>query len=185
LNVLDKNQQLRVSLSLTDQGTISYNNNPMVFNGKGTFEFDPEIGDEDPSDFFNDLADSLQNDVYGNFTSESSVERSYDLPATVNLGAALIVGKLLVSGDISYGFNDISNNITEPIFTFGTQYRFFDFIPLRFGTRIGGGTSTAFSTGLGIDIKNLEFSVGGLIVTDSSIGGASLTGVLSGLILRF
>ena len=77
------------------------------------------------------------------------------------------------------------NNITEPIFTFGTQYRFFDFIPLRFGTRIGGGTSTAFSTGLGIDLKNLEFSVGGLIVTDSSIGGAGLTGVLSGLILRF
>ena len=35
------------------------------------------------------------------------------------------------------------------------------------------------------NIKNLEFSVGGLIVTDSSIGGAGLTGVLSGLILRF
>ena len=185
LNVLDKNQQLRVSLSLTDQGTISYNNNPMVFNGKGTFEFDPEIGDDDPTNFFNDLADSLQNDIYGNFTSESSVENSYELPATVNLGAALIVGKLLVSGDISYGFNEISNNVTEPIFTFGTQYRFFDFIPIRFGTRIGGGTSTAFSTGLGIDLKNLEFSIGGLIVTDSSIGGASLSGALSGLILRF
>ena len=47
----------------------------MVFNGKGTFEFYC-LKDEDPADF-NDLADSLQNDVYGNFTSENSVERSY------------------------------------------------------------------------------------------------------------
>ena len=157
----------------------------MVFNGKGAFEFDPNIGDEDPADFFNDLADSLQNDIYGNFTSEGSVERSYDLPATLNLGAALIVGKLLVSGDISSGFNDISNNITEPIFTFGTQYRFFDFIPLRFGTRIGGGTSTAYSFGTGIDIKNLEFSVSAMTVTDSSVGGAAATMAISGLVLRF
>ena len=45
----------------------------------------------------------MQNDIYGNFTSESSVENSYELPATVNLGAALIsvngMGALLASSD--------------------------------------------------------------------------------------
>ena len=69
--------------------------------------------------------------------------------------------------------------------TAGAEYRLFDFIPIRFGTRLGAGTAAAYSFGTGIDIKNLELSISGMAVNDSSVGGTSATVAMSGLVLRF
>ena len=136
-------------------------------------------------DFYDNLSDSLSNDIYGDFNSNSATARGYDLLSTFNFGAALIVGKLTTSVDVAVGFNDLGSNTKKSIVTAGAEYRLFDFIPLRFGTRLGGGTAAAYSFGTGIDIKNLELSISGMTVNDSSVGGASVTVAMSGLVLRF
>lgn len=185
LNALDDKQELRLSVAVSDVGSISYDNNPHQFTGSSIFTFDADAGGQEVGDFYDNLSDSLSNDVYGDFNSSASGAKTYDLPGTFSFGAALLVGKLTTSLDVSFGFNELGNNSKSSIMTLGAEYRFLDFIPIRLGTRLGGGTSTAFSFGTGVDIKNLEFSVSAMTVTDSSVGGAAATMAVSGLVLRF
>lgn len=185
LSVLSEEQHLRISAALSDLGSISYDSNPRTFSASNTFSFDADAGGDEVGDFYDNLSDSLSNDIYGDFNSNSASARTYDLLSTFNFGAALIVGKLTASIDISKGFNDLGSNTKTTVMTAGAEYRLFDFIPIRFGTRLGGGTAAAYSFGTGIDIKNLELSISGMAVNDSSVGGTSATVAMSGLVLRF
>ena len=185
LSFFGGSQKLRVAMSVTDLGSVSYDKNPSIITANGTVQIDGDTQDKEVGQYFEDLSDSLGNDVYGGFNVEEASAQKYKLPGMYNFGAALTLGKLTTTLDYGFGFNDLGTNSKRSVLTLGAQYRFLGFIPLRVGTRIGGYTSAAYSAGFGIDLRVFEFSAGASVVTNSEKNGSSLGAAWSGLVFRF
>jgi len=185
LGFFGKRQVLRLSMSMTDLGSVSYDSKPTNVSASGIVTIDGDVGDKTPNEYFNDLGDSLQNDVYGGFTSQSLGAQKYDLPGMYNFGAALTLGKLTTTLDYGFGFNDIGTNSKRSALTLGAEYRFLGIIPLRIGTRIGGYSSSTYSAGIGLDLRFLEFTFAASTVANSASNGSSAAVAWSGLLLRF
>lgn len=185
LGFLGKRQVLRVSMSATDLGSISFKENPKEINANSIFTFDGDVGDDSFGDYFGTLSDSLENDVYGGFSANDSPERKYDLPGMYNFGVALTLGKLTATADYGVGFNDFGTNTEISYLTLGAEYRLLNFIPIRVGTRRGGDYSAAYSAGLGLDFRFLELTFGASTVSSDADKGTSLAFAWSGLVIRF
>lgn len=185
LGFFGKKQVLRLAMSITDMGSITYDETPSRVTASGVVTIDGDVGDQSPGDYFDDLADSLGNDVYGGFISEEVGGQKYSLPGMYNFGAALTLGKLTTTLDYGFGFNDVGTNSRRSALTLGAQYRLLGFIPIRFGTRLGGYSSAAYSAGIGLDFRFLELTFAGSMVNNSGENGNSVTAAFSGLVLRF
>ncbi len=185
LGFLGKRQVLRVSMSATDLGSVSFKENPKEVRANSVFNFDGDIGDESFGDYFDTLSDSLQNDIYGGFETRDAPERKYDLPGMYNFGASLTLGKLTATADYGVGFNDLGYNTKISYVTLGAEYRLLNFIPIRVGTRRGGDYSAAYSAGLGVDFRFLELTLGASTVSSDSDKGTTLAFAWSGLVFRF
>ncbi len=182
---MNANKTLRLSMSITDLGSLSYDQSASNSYADGEFTYEGAQNEDSFGDFFDNLSDSLQNDVYGNFDSEEIDAVKYNLPSMYNFGASLEMNKLLVALDYGVGFNNNGINSKRSVLTLGAQYRFFGFIPLRVGTKIGGYGSAAYSAGIGLDFNFLEFTVGASTVANSANNGSSAGVAWSGLVLRF
>lgn len=180
-----KKKILRVSMSLTDLGSLNFDNEASNVYANGEFSYVGAQDKDQVGDFFDNLADSLQSDVYGNFDSEEIGSVNYNLPSMYNFGASLEMGKLLLAMDYGIGFNKNGVNTDRSVMNLGAQYRLLGFIPLRVGTRIGGYASTSYSAGIGLDFSFLEFTVGVSNVADSSKNGSAAGVAWSGLYFRF
>lgn len=185
LGFFGKKQILRVGMSITDLGSLSYDENPSRIFANGVANIDGDIGEKTPGEYFEDLADSLSNDIYGGFSSESTSSQKYELPGMYNFGAALTLGKLTTTLDYGFGFNDIGTNSERSVLTLGAEYRILGFIPVRVGTRIGGYSSAAYSAGFGLDLRFFEFTFAASTVANSAENGSSATVAWSGLVFRF
>lgn len=185
LGFLGKRQVLRVSMSMTDLGSVTYDKTPTIITATGDITFDGDVGNESPGDYFDNFADSLQNSVYGGFTAEESSGTKYSLPGMYNFGAALSLGKLTTTLDYGFGFNDIGTNTKNSVVTLGAEYRLLNFIPIRVGTRRGGYTSASYSAGFGVDLRFFEFTFAAATVANSGENGSSATVAWSGLVFRF
>ncbi|HBQ60558.1 MAG TPA: hypothetical protein DD671_13285, partial [Balneolaceae bacterium] len=152
---IDKKKTLRVSMSLTDLGKLNFDNNSSNIYADADFTFEGIGNDDDVDTFFDNLSDSLQSDVYGNFSSEQTSGIGYSLPSMFNFGASLEMGKLLLALDYGRGFNTNGINSDRSVLSLGAQYRILGFIPVRVGTRIGGFSSAAYSAGIGVDLNFL------------------------------
>tara|TARA_R110002124_G_C8962496_1_gene514210 strand:- start:538 stop:2064 length:1527 start_codon:yes stop_codon:yes gene_type:complete len=183
--ILGKKKTLRVSMALTDLGALNFDDTPTAIGASGKFNFSGAGNDDDPGDFYNDLADSLQNEVYGNFDASDIDGFKYKLPAMYNLGASLVLGKLTTSVDYGFGFNNSGTNSKRSTLNLGMEYRFLGMIPIRFGTRIGGYSSAVYSAGAGIDLNFFELSAGLSVVGNDTKNGGSVAAALSGLVFRF
>jgi hypothetical protein len=102
-----------------------------------------------------------------------------------NFGASLTMGKLTTSVDYGIGFNESGNNSKRSTLNLGLEYRLLGMVPLRFGTRVGGYSSTVYSAGAGVDLNFLELSFGASIVGKDTENGGSVAAAFSGLVLRF
>lgn len=180
-----KKKTLRVSMSLTDLGSMTFDKTPVSIFADGQFDYSGAGNDDEPGDYFEELADSLMNDVYGDFDSEETTGYKYELPAMYNFGASLVMGKLTTTLDYGVGFNEKGNNSKRSSMNLGVEYRLLGFIPIRGGTRVGGYSSQAYSAGIGIDLNFLEFSVAGSFVGNNTENGGSVAAAWSGLVLRF
>jgi len=169
-----KTKTLRVSMSVTDIGKITYDQNPTSFVASGRFDFTGAGNDDEPGDFYSDLADSLKNEVYGDFDAQDNEGVVYET-----------MGKLTTSVDYGVGFNESGNNSKRSTLNLGLEYRLLGLVPLRFGTRVGGYSSTVYSAGAGIDLNFLELSFGASIVGKDTENGGSVAAAFSGLVLRF
>lgn len=179
-----KKKTLRLSMSITDLGSINFDKTPTSLYAEGEFDFTGQ-GNDDDDDFFDDLADSLQNDVYGQFDAEDIDGIKYQLPSMYNFGASLVMGKLTTSLDFGFGFNDSGTNSRRSALNLGLEYRLLGIVPLRAGTRIGGYSSTVYSFGTGIDLNFLEFSAGLSVVGNDQENGGSVAAAFSGILIRF
>lgn len=182
---INKKKVLRISMSLTDLGKLNYDNDASSVYADADFTYEGIGNDDDVDTFFENLSDSLESDVYGNFDSEGISGINYNLPSMFNFGASLEMGNLLLALDYGKGFNNNGINSDRSVLSLGAQYRLLGFIPLRVGTRIGGYSATSYSAGLGLDFNFLEFTVGASTVANSENGGTAAGVAWSGLLIRF
>lgn len=187
-------QILRASLSITDVGGINFRKNPGDFRANDIFQWEgldvdfDYIEEEHDGDFSNYLEfvfeDSIGSDIYGNFTPRDVDNHRVGLAPMVTIGGAVTMGRLDVMMDIGKGINNRSINSRRLFTALGTEYRIVDIIPVRIGMRMGGHSGVTLSGGLGLDLKNFEFSAGIMGTPSSRSGGMNLSAAWSGFIVR-
>jgi len=176
-------KKLRVGLSILDLGSISYNNNAGEFSNRGTFNWE---GVKDIEDGFSQaLTDSISKEIYLNYQPGNKSTITKSLPTRMQLGSYLQVGKLSVALDLVKGFNDVGMNSKRLAMGIGAEYKLLSIIPLRVGYQTGGLTSSRITAGLGLELRNFEFTVGGMSVPNSQNRGSGAGAVWSGLLFRF
>ena len=144
-------------LSITDIGSVSWNNEPVSYKSQGSFLI---------SDFSDStLTDSIQvalepiGSYSDGFTSQ--------LPTVLRLGASFRLdrflngnfpGEMLLVFGYNQGFNNSLNNTTTPMVSLGCEWKPINVIQLRTGLVFGGFQGFAWSIGLGIDAGIVEFN---------------------------
>jgi hypothetical protein len=187
--------RLRASLAVTDMGSINLDSSPIRFFNSGLFEWDGldvdqdrliDEFDSDLSEYFNNVVnDEIGNDLYLNLQSEELGTLSVDLPGMINFGLAYDLGKFTFALDAGRGFNNRGLNSENLYVGLGTEFRLIRALPLRVGMRTGGGSSTAYTFGTGLNFKNFEFTFSAMSVANSESNGSKLSAALSGFVIRF
>lgn len=175
-------KKLRVGLSVSDIGSITYDNNAGSFSADRTFTWD---GIDFEDGFGEAFTDSVSKEIYLNYEPGSKQSIDKKLPTKVHFGTHLQAGKLSFAVDLTKGVNEAGMNTSRVAAGVGAEYKLLNFIPLRAGYRTGGLTSSSVTAGTGLEFRNFEFTVGALIVPDSQNRGTSYGGAWSGLLFRF
>lgn len=188
---------LTTSLSITDIGSVSYNDNAGVYKSKGEFLFEGVTYDEariendfddEPGDYLEFiLKDSLATNAYGNLAKEDN-SFSKALPTSLNFGVRgdyriTSWATTMVSFDYIQGMNDVGLNSTNPVFVLGNEWVLWGSWPLRVGTRVGGDSSSLFSFGTGVEFDHIEFSFSA-IGSPGSDDGMGVGVALGGFIVK-
>jgi hypothetical protein len=179
---IEGEKKLRVGLSITDIGSITYDRNTGQFSADETFTWEGINIEDGLSDNF---ADSVQQEIYQNYEPSDSEEITEKLPTKLNFGAQLQAGKLGFAFDLQKGLYETGMNSPRMVLGLGAEYKLFDIIPLRAGYRTGGLTSSSLTFGTGIELRNFEFTVAGLTVLNAENKGSAMGGAWSGFVIRF
>lgn len=187
--------RVRISMALTDLGSIKLDSSPFRFFNAGLFEWDGldvdqnrliDEFDSDLGEYFNNVVnDEIGNDTYLNLQSEELGSLSVALPGMFNFGVAYDLGKFTFALDTGRGFNNRGVNSENMYLGLGTEFRPVRALPLRVGMRTGGGASTAYTFGTGVNLRNFEFTFSAMSVANSESNGSKLAAALSGFIIRF
>jgi len=153
--------QMRVSLAITDIGSIKWDKNQAIIKGSGDFTFEGYSSKEQ--------IDSLS-DKFKKVTSDLKTSFSTSLPTALRLGVSYRLdqapfiskfpGRMLVSFDYNQGFNNEIGNSTKPRFSLGIDWKPGNWIPtLRTGISLGGKLGFRWGFGLGIMAGPFDFSI--------------------------
>jgi hypothetical protein len=188
-------RQVRVSMSVTDIGRLSFTENAAAFRNKGTLRWDGISIDQDRlrnefdsnlGDYFTFvLEDSIGTDVYLNLNKESKDRITGALPAMFNMGFQLTAGRLITAMDFGKGFNNSGINSKTVSVGMGVEYRAFNVWPIRAGFNSGGNNPSSWTLGTGLMTRHYDFNVGLMFVGNSQSSGAWLAGGLSAFTFRF
>ena len=169
-------QALRVGVSLTDVGKMTWTQNTKAIQGSGAFTIS-DITQQD----------SLKNAFKGDKHDTTSFKTN--LPTALHIGGALQVdkapfvshfpGQLLVAADLNVGFNNEPGNTKTPRFSIGTEYRPVNMFPIRTGISIGGRERFNWAFGFGINTPVWDLDLGtqsiALLTNPNSFHNASVT----------
>ena len=146
---------VRVALSVTDIGKITWDKNVIESYGSGSINITGAT---------NNLEDTLKS-IFKGKTRPGEAFDTY-LPTALRLGIAteaseipflnFLPGKLILAFDYLQGFNESLGNTTKPRFSLGTEYRVFSVLPLRTGLAFGGGDKVRWAFGFGLDLHNFS-----------------------------
>ncbi|MFO7798951.1 MAG: DUF5723 family protein [Rhodohalobacter sp.] len=195
LGIFRGEKTLTVGLSLTDLGALSFSDHARGFDAADNFTWngfnydqetiDNEFDGDESAYFESVLIDSIGNDVYGNFSTRSESSHSVGLPTMIRVGSHLQLGKFGFMADIGAGIVDRGINSKRMHLSLGSEYKFFNIIPLRAGLRMGGYSSTTFHAGTGVELRNFEFTIGAAGTAVSNNKGAALGAAWSGIVVHF
>lgn len=195
LGVFKGEKQLRIGLSVTDLGSVTIDDRTRSFTAAENFIWDgvhydsetvnQQFDGDDNAYFESVLQDSVGSDIYGNLQTLERSDFSKTLPTMINFGGHLLLGKFSVMLDVGKGFENWGTNSTRSHLAAGTEYRFFNRIPLRVGYRTGGHSSSTYHAGTGLEFRNFEFSAGVAASPNSQKYGSGLGAAWSGLVVHF
>lgn len=169
-------QALRLGLSITDIGKVTWNKSPQAIAGTGGFDVTGI-----------DAKDSVQNAFKGRTYDTTSFTSA--LPTAMHIGAAFQVdkapfvskfpGQLLLAADIHFGFNEEPGNTKTPQFALAAEYRPVGALPIRTGISLGGREGFLWSLGFGINTPVWDLDLGtesiALLTKPSSFHSLSFT----------
>jgi len=195
LGIFRGDKTLTVGLSITDLGALSFSDNARGFDAADNFTWsgfnydqetiDNEFDGDESAYFESVLIDSIGNDVYGNFSTRSESSHSIGLPTMIRVGSHLQLGQFGFMADIGAGIVDRGTNSKRMHLSLGSEYKFFNLIPLRAGVRMGGYSSTTYHAGTGVELRNFEFTIGAAGTSNSKNNGAALAAAWSGIVVHF
>ncbi len=188
---------IKVGVSLTDIGWISWTKNTMKASGDTSFTFSGFSPKQEGVPNATSNVDSLNNAFKNFFKARDSVASSFTtpLPTRLNIGASVnldellpeLPGQLLVAIDYHQGFNNSLGNSTVPEFILGAEWKPIDLIPIRTGIGFGGAYGFRWALGFGVDLPfwDIDLGVGtfNAVVAPTSAKDVSVT--LSVLKFRF
>jgi hypothetical protein len=150
--------KVRVSASVTDIGSITWNKNVIQSTGGRSV---------DVQGVFGDMEDTLKDAMKGSSHPGNSFKTS--LPTALRLGVALeankffalkfIPGHLLLAFDYLQGFNGSLGNTKKARFSLGAEYRIIPYVPIRTGLAFGGDDSVRWAFGLGFNSRYFNFDI--------------------------
>jgi hypothetical protein len=188
-------KKLRLGLSLTDLGSVSFSDRARSFSASDDFYWDgfqydqatiDEQFDGDESAYFESvLIDSIGNDIYGNFSTVDQSRQSVGLPSQLRFGSHLELGRFGLMLDLGAGFVERGSNSKKIYLALGSEYRFWNRVPLRAGFRTGGENSTTYHAGTGIEFRNIDFTIGAATTASSKKSGATIAAAWSGIVVHF
>ncbi|MDR3609672.1 MAG: DUF5723 family protein [Ignavibacteriaceae bacterium] len=146
-------QVWRFALSITDIGSIKWDQYTAQYSGSGNFTV-------------NDLTDKTQLDSLkdkmvgkGAFNSGFTTNLPTALRAGVSYNLVNIVpGSMLLAFDYNQGFNDSPGNSKNPRFSVGVEWTPIGFFILRTGCTVGGLDGFGWGLGIGLDAGLVEFN---------------------------
>jgi hypothetical protein len=144
-------------LSITDIGSVTWDNNPVSYKANGTFT----ISDVTDST----LGDSLENALkpVGSYTQPFTS----DLPTVLRFATSFRLdkflhgnfpGEMLIVLGYNQGFNNSISNTTSPMISVGCEWKPAEIIPIRTGIAVGGYTGFAWSFGIGLNTSLVELN---------------------------
>ncbi|MEX0894980.1 MAG: DUF5723 family protein, partial [Balneolaceae bacterium] len=177
-------KSLRVSLSVTDIGFVTYKDDPVVYSFDKTREED-EFPDESLSDrifagrpgehffFLN------QNQKHPILETEEFNDENFSvlLPTALHAGVLFQINRIKFTGDFSLGFTNNAFNTTRFITYMGAEIRILPYLPIRAGTRIGHQLPGYYSFGGGFESHYFDINLAFQLRSKSS----GPTNELSGL----
>ncbi len=188
-------KKLIIGFSLTDLGALNFKSDARKISAADDFtwrgftydrEFIDSEFDGDTNKYFESvLKDSIGQDIYANISTEDRSSFRVGLPAMMNIGSHLLLGRFGLMLDVGTGFVERGNNSKRMHMAVGTEYRFFGFLPLRTGVRLGGYSSKSYHIGTGLEFRNFEFSVAAASTRSSENNGGSIGVAWSGLAVHF
>lgn len=195
LGIFKGKKSLRVGLALTDLGALSYSDRARTFSADDQllwegFNYDREMIDSefdgDESAYFESvIIDSIGNDLYANFGSEQVKAHKPGLPAMIRLGSHLMLGRFGFMIDTGLGLSDRGIASRNAHLSVGSEYRFFNVVPLRAGLRFSGNSGTTLHAGTGVEFRNIEFTLGAATAPRSRNKGSALAAAWSGFVIHF
>ncbi len=157
-------QSLRVSFSVTDLGAVYHRTTPYEFKS-----ISQSIATEQTGPIYNSIYSGSINEhyvllsEYGDeleFENEADITDNFTvlLPTSIHAGALFQYRRLKLMGDLSYSVAQSAFNNRGLISYFGMEIRPVRSIPLRTGTRIGGGLPGYFSFGTGFETNRFDLN---------------------------
>jgi hypothetical protein len=170
-------EKIRVGISITDIGKITWNQNLVETYGS----YNATVTDP----FDSTQQSNLKNGFKG--ANRPGTSFTTALPTTFRLGASFqtkdmpvlhyIPGNMLMEVDYNQGLNNSLGNSTVPRLSLGTEWRIIPILPLRTGITVGGGDQFRWAFGFGLDIWVISLDVGtenfGMLFSPKSFSMAS------------
>lgn len=153
--------QMRVSLAVTDIGSITWDKNQAIIKGSGDFTFEG-YSSKEQIDSLKDKFKQVTSDLKSSFTT--SLPTALRLGVSYRLDQAPFIskfpGRMLVSFDYNQGFNNEIGNSTKPRFSLGIDWKPGNWIPtVRTGISLGGKLGFRWGFGLGIMAGPFDFNI--------------------------
>lgn len=151
------NNNLKLSMAVTDLGAINWNKNAAEFSSFGKIYLDDISSQAE--------RDSLKNQITG--SSKKIGSFSTGLATALRFGAAYTFdynkqnkSSLTLALDYNQGLNNLPGNTTNPRISVGSEWKPVSWSPfLRTGFSFGGLTGFQWAFGLGVDLGLIEINV--------------------------
>jgi hypothetical protein len=176
-------EYLRVGISVTDIGSMTWNRNTEEISSDSTLVV------SDPLDEDNNK--NIENAVHGE--SHPGPGFTTSLPTMLRVGVAvqltqirffksLILGDLMVAADYNQGLADAVGSMRDPRLSLGMEWKPFGFLPLRTGVSFGGTDHYNWALGFGLhfgvfDLDLASENVAWLFSTGGTSYGSAAVGM--------
>lgn len=180
----ETHSSIRVSLSVTDLGLISYLNNGISYEAQtdttALTEFNTQANKElyigSQGQYLSFVDKYGESNPFEEFDYKKS-KFSVLLPTALHAGVLLELNRVKFSGDLNYALKNTAFYSNKLVTSLGLEIRPLKFLPIRGGIQLATEVPGYLSFGTGIETKHFNFSVATQLSINSNGDITPLTGL--------